>query len=248
VPVEKITVSRQGLGLYSDCSALPAAQTHTPGSSLRIIFLGRLHPSKGAHVLIEVLKNAPGIPMELDIYGIVQGEADAVYLRRLKRIAGSDGRIRFLSSIPAKDVVPAMREYDVLAVPSQCLETGPMVVMEAFKAGLPVIGSNLGGIAELVTHEVDGLLIDPRALDAWRRALERLYRDRALLSKLRQGIREPRSMADVAADMSRLYLNLLGKDALSSDTKPRSRPRSCESMEECHRTSGVGTDRPIVAT
>ncbi len=75
-----------------------------------------------------------------------------------------------------------MQRYDVLAVPSQWLETGPLVVMEAFAAGVPVLGSNLGGIGELVTSGVDGLLVEPASIVAWRTALEALCRDRELLS------------------------------------------------------------------
>ena len=102
-----------------------------------------------------------------------------------------------------------MRQYDVVAVPSQWLETGPLVVMEAFAAGVPVLGSNLGGIAELVRHGTDGLLVTPRSVEAWRIALETVCEDRALLERLRAGIREPRSMAEVSHDMSKLYGRLI---------------------------------------
>src|SRR5439155_10129708 len=91
------------------------------------------------------------------------------------------------------------------AVPSQCLETGPLVAMEAFAAGVPVLGSDLGGIAELVTHNVDGLLVEPQSLVAWRMALQALCSDRQSLMVLQNGIQNPRSIRDVAADMSELY-------------------------------------------
>ena len=61
-----------------------------------------------------------------------------------------------------------LSRIDVLAVPSQWLETGPLVVLEAFAAGTPVIGSDLGGIRELVSDGRDGLLVphdDVRRLD-----------------------------------------------------------------------------------
>jgi glycosyltransferase involved in cell wall biosynthesis len=54
-----------------------------------------------------------------------------------------------------------MREARVLIFPSVCYETGPLTVLEAFACGLPVIASNLGSIAERVTHEKTGLLFNP---------------------------------------------------------------------------------------
>jgi len=226
VPAEKVTVSRQGLWQSDGHSARPPGQTRTAGPPLRIIFLGRLHPTKGAHLLIKVLMAAPDMPVELDIYGIVQGPADAAYLRDLKQIAEGDGRITFRDSIRSEEVVPRMREYDVLVVPSQWLETGPLVVLEAFTAGLPVIGSNLGGIAEQVTHRVDGLLVEPRSVNAWRSTLDSLCHDRDLLMALRKGIRQPRCMADVAADLSQVYATVLGERTVVPRCRPTSRPRS----------------------
>jgi glycosyltransferase involved in cell wall biosynthesis len=176
-----------------------------------MMFVGRFEPTKGVHVLIEALKAAPDLLVTLDIYGMTQGEAGERYLGRLKRSAESDGRITFRPPIPTGAVVAWMRDYDVIAVPSQWLETGPLVALEAFAAGLPVIGSNLGGIAELVTDEVDGLLVAPQSAAAWRATIERLCGDRELVNRLRKGIRQPRGISDVAADMSMLYASLLSQ-------------------------------------
>jgi glycosyltransferase involved in cell wall biosynthesis len=102
-----------------------------------------------------------------------------------------------------------MREYDLVAVPSQCLETGPMVVLEAFAAGVPVIGSDLGGIAELVTHGTDGLLVEPRAVTAWASVLRKISDDPVLLGQLRSNICPPRRISESARDMAELYRVLL---------------------------------------
>ena len=77
-----------------------------------------------------------------------------------------------------------LRQYDLLAVPSRTFETGPLVVLEAFAAGVPVIGSNLGGVNELVRHEVNGLLVEPPALSGWVSALRRCVEEPDLLPRL----------------------------------------------------------------
>jgi len=210
VAPEKISISRQGL---CQVWSQPSQQTQ-PFAPLRVAFLGRLDATKGPHVLIEALRGIPQAPMHLDIYGVVQGEAGASYLRHLKRLATNDPRITFHAPIPAGEVIARLREYDLLAVPSQWLETGPMVVLEAFAAGIPVVGSNLGGIAELVEHEVSGLLVDPHSSEAWGLALETLSNDRVILANLRAGIRPPRSIRESAAEMQRVYAEILARSLI----------------------------------
>ena len=205
VPGEKITVSRQGLCQSVDNAGRHSLVSRERKEGLRIAFLGRLDPTKGAHILIQALKQAPELAIELDVYGIAQGVAGTAYLGSLKQLAAGDRRVAFRDPIPASEIVTRLRDYDVLAVPSQWLETGPMVVLEAFAAGVPVIGSNLGGIAELVTHGVDGLLVEPRSVDAWRRVIEDLCGDRHLLDSLRARIRPPRQIRECAADVLAIY-------------------------------------------
>jgi glycosyltransferase involved in cell wall biosynthesis len=208
VPDEKVTISRQGL-CQVDEGTSGAGRTRQPGQRLRMIFLGRLDSTKGVHILIEAMRSAPKVPVDLDIYGIAQGETGAAYLQRLTHAAQGDGRISFYDSIPARAVVSKIREYDLVAVPSQWLETGPMVVLEAFAAGAPVIGSNLGGIAELVTHGVDGLLVEPGSIVAWASVLRKVSSEPRILDELRLGIRPARRIAECVSDMTALYQRLV---------------------------------------
>jgi glycosyltransferase involved in cell wall biosynthesis len=90
-------------------------------------------------------------------------------------------------------------------VPSRWMETGPLVVLESFAAGTPVIGSDLGGIAEWVQHEQNGLLVAFDDIVAWTNALRRCASDRTLLARLREGVGAPRTMKDVAREMAKLY-------------------------------------------
>ncbi len=205
VPPRKITVSRQGLCQDS----YDTSQRMGPSSALRIAFLGRMDATKGAHVLIEALRRIPELSLHLDIYGVVQGEAGASYTQRLKQLAMGDSRIHFHDPIPPAEVVSRLRQYNVLAVPSQLLETGPMVVLEAFAAGIPVIGSNLGGIAELVEDGVNGLLVEPQSIKGWTDAFMSISQDAGLLSRLRSGIQPPRSMNVAVNEMLELYAAVL---------------------------------------
>jgi glycosyltransferase involved in cell wall biosynthesis len=124
-------------------------------------------------------------------------------------MAAGDARIGFRAPVSAREVPTTLSGYDLLAVPSQWLETGPMVLLEAFAAGVPILGSDLGGIAELVSEGVDGLLVPPRSVSAWAVALEKLSREPKILATLRAGTRAPRTMQEVANDTAKLYGALL---------------------------------------
>jgi glycosyltransferase involved in cell wall biosynthesis len=204
----KITVIRQGL-CHTQFALTKDRGEETLKTPLKIAFLGRLDPTKGVDILIKALQLDPQLPVQLDIYGVSQGGAGDAYQQELQNLAQKDPRIRFKYPVPAEKVVKILAEYDLLAVPSQWLETGPMVVLEAFAAGIPVIGSNLGGIAERVEHEVNGLLVKPNSVKAWYGELQRLSQDRDLLMRLRAGISPPQGMEEVAETMKKLYRVLL---------------------------------------
>jgi glycosyltransferase involved in cell wall biosynthesis len=169
-----------------------------------------LDPNKGLHVLIKAFKMAPTLKASLDIYGVVQGPANAAYQKEMLTLANGDPRITFLEPIEPQQVVPCLRQYDFLAIPSQWLETGPLVALEAFAAGIPVIGWKLGGINEIVQHGVNGLLIEPDSDVRWAETLRRVSEDVNLRAQLKAGVRPPRTSVEVAREMLALYESLLG--------------------------------------
>jgi glycosyltransferase involved in cell wall biosynthesis len=90
-------------------------------------------------------------------------------------------------------------------VPSRWLETGPLVVLEALAAGIPVAGSNLGGISEWIVDGKNGFLVEP-TLTGWTQFIARLSNGIPPLSDT-----EPfsRTMANVAREMKTLYGEVL---------------------------------------
>ena len=136
---------------------------------------------------------------------------------KLDALAAQDARIRFLPPVPNERVVSLLAGYHLLAVPSRWMETGPLVVLEAFAAGTPVVGSKLGGISEWVRHGENGLLVDFDDIAGWADALKRCARDRRLLSSLQDGVELPRSMTAVAREMAQMYEAHFVSPALCSD-------------------------------
>lgn len=207
VESEKIVVCRQGLAGEPQ----PFAGELRPDGegAVRIAFLGRVHRVKGLDVLIDAMRLVPDLPLSLDIFAVAQGEGGIKLRESLIERSRGDGRIRFQAPLPPDRVIGRLREYDALAVPSLWLETGPLVVYEAFAAATPVIGSDLGGIAELVRHEENGLLVKAQSPADWADALRRLTEEQGLISRLRRGIGPVRTMRDVAAEMQAVYARAL---------------------------------------
>ncbi|KKD38400.1 MAG: glycosyltransferase [Limnoraphis robusta] len=206
VPKDKIVLSRHGVS-YA-CSSSPRQKQ--PDEPLKIGFLGRWQETKGVQVLAEAVCQLPkNIPVQLMIHAVSQGELSRVNEAKVFAMAETDSRIQINKKLSRDQVPEAMKGFDLLAVPSQWLETGPLVVLEAFATQTPVLGSNRGGIAELVEHGVDGWLVEADHVEAWKNAIAQLATDPELLSKLRQGIKPVRTMDDVAQDMTQLYEEIL---------------------------------------
>lgn len=212
VAANKIRMCRQGLNTIINtldgktCNHQQKPKKH---QGLRIGCFSRIDPVKGLDVLIKSTGKAHHKGIQLDIYCIT-GDKTNHYKELLVSLAKNDSRIRLLPGIKDQEVMGAMREYDVIAVPSIWLETGPLVVLEAFGAGTPVLGSNLGGIAELVRTGVDGLLLPPGNIDEWCKAIDTIARDPLPLSRWRNSIRPQRTMNDVATEMIGYYNELVG--------------------------------------
>ena len=208
VPASKVVLSRQGLG------DMPARTRRSSAQQITVGFLGRLDPLKGLHILVEAFRALPGsIPMRLKIYGEASGAEHRRYEVALRERAKDDTRIEFLGRLERAQLPDALASFDVLAVPSQWLETGPMVVLEAAQAGVPVLGSDLGGIGEWLDSGIPGWKVPFNDVNAWRAALQELP---ARLHRLPRSMPSARSARDVAHEMHSLYREILAQGAVSA--------------------------------
>lgn len=207
VPVAKITLSRQGIGAPAQVPR-PIGLRGLAGP-LKIAYFGRLDRAKGPDLLVHALKMIPRALVRVDIFAIRQAAGPDQVSDWLAAKAQQDPRVTLRTAVAPDKVVVVMADYDLIAVPSRLLETGPLVVLEAFAAGVPVLGANLGGIAELVRDGVDGILVPPDDVAAWAATIKRLAQDRHMIDALRARIAPPRTMDAAADDMATLYARIL---------------------------------------
>ena len=212
VAPEKITLSRQGL---SQAVSPPRAASNCPGP-LRIAYFGRIDRAKGADLLARALKMIAGAPVQIDIFAIRESTGPNQVYDWLMAQAQQDPRLTLRTAIEPDQVVGVMAEYDFVAIPSRWLETGPLVALEAFAAGVPVLGADLGGIAELVRSGIDGFLVPPDDAAAWAAAIARFARNRHLVREMRGRIVPPRSMEAVADEMTKVYSAVRARHAIGA--------------------------------
>jgi len=119
-------------------------------------YMGQIAPHKGLHILIEAFTKLQGEQLELRIYG---KSKNAQYLDYIQKMAQNDKRITFYGEYKPTDLKDIIPNFSVIVLPS-LMECFPLVAMEAFQYKTPVIASNVGGIPELVTDGVNGLLFE----------------------------------------------------------------------------------------
>lgn len=211
VPESKLLLCRHGVEPYGPVRSRPGG----PGGPLKFLYAGRLNVDKGLDVAIKALRSLRGTDVSLDIRGATQSDSDRRYVSQLKLLCGDDPRVRFMAPYAPQESMEVMAQYDALLVPSVGMETGPLVVLEAFAAGLPVLASRRGGMRELIAEGVDGLLAEPGDVQDWSRLFSGILKDPGRLDGLRRKIRPPRTVADVSAQMRDVYARALVGDARS---------------------------------
>jgi len=203
---DKLVLSRQGI----DRSFVPRQNGRSSGTGkFRLGFLGRCDPVKGLPFLLDAVSRLPReLPLELIVHTVANVEQDRRLRDTLMAKAAADPRIKFLPPVAHQELPAVLAEFDMLAVPSQWLETGPLVVLEAQACGVPVLGSDLGGIAELITPGVDGQLVAFSDPEAWADAIRAAVAGNLPRLRRPRTPRSVRTMADAAHDMAVLYAGL----------------------------------------
>lgn len=198
-----------------------------PGGKPRFCFIGSVMAHKGLHVFLDAMARIGPIAE-----GVIYGQRpDYEYWRGVERRLREPAlsHVRWLGPYHPEDLPAIFAAVDALVVPSIWPEAFSLVTREAFQAGVPVVGSATGGIAEAVLHGENGLLVAPGDTEALAAALRRLSRDPELLERLKEGAErsEVKAMHDYAGEVAAIYResckSLSGAEAGSSNssTSPR---------------------------
>lgn len=159
-------------GLDWDRPAEERVRRPDPEGRTRFLFLGTLVPHKGAHVLLDAwgrLGAADRARATLTLHG--PDRYRPAYADELRATADGLDHAVVLGALDREGVADALTRADVLVVPSLWVEVRPLVICEAHAAGLRVVVSDLGGMAELLEDGVPGRGFPTGDADALARAL-----------------------------------------------------------------------------
>src|SRR5262249_49803173 len=144
-----------------------AGRRRVPGEPFTFGYIGTHTPAKGIDVLLRAFADVGG-DARLRIWGRPRTEATDA----LKGIASSlapevASRVEWLPEYRNEDIVrDVFDRVDAIVVPSIWVENAPLVIHEAQQARVPVITADTGGMAELVQHEVNGLIFRHREVSS----------------------------------------------------------------------------------
>ncbi len=150
-----------------------------------VLFLGRLEPRKGPHLLLRafrrLLLRVPGVHL------VVGGEGP---LRRSLEEGLPEAvreRVRWVGRVPFEALPALYRGATVYTSPAVGGETFGLVLLEAMACGVPVVAADNPGYRQVVRDGVNGLVVDVRDPEAYARALERVLQDPSLRGRLVEG-------------------------------------------------------------
>ena len=149
VSAERISVHRQ---------ALPGDERQRPlrlpiqqsGLAVKLGFFGRFAPIKGPDLFVESVRllRAEGVNVVAELAGPI-APPDRTWAESV--LARGGQHVRHLGVLQGAHLADWLRTLDLAVLPSRCLETGPLTLLEAWDRGTPVIGTDLGGIRDFMT-------------------------------------------------------------------------------------------------
>jgi glycosyltransferase involved in cell wall biosynthesis len=185
---EKAFGPRKRTAVVPNGCDVPLDRTFTPPSEeARVVYAGQLYPWKGVDVLLQAFA---GLGRgELMIVGGLKGESDFDRVQDLARSLNIEGRVRFLGSLPQKDVAEQLARATVVVAPflksaMTAEHTSPIKAFEAMAAGRPLLISDTEASREIVEDGRTGIVVPPGNVEAWMAALDRVLSDRALQMSL----------------------------------------------------------------
>jgi glycosyltransferase involved in cell wall biosynthesis len=117
------------------------------------LFFGRLSAEKGVENLLKAFSTVKNCKLKIAGTGTLKGVVE--------KASSDNPNIEYVGFKTGKELELLIRNSSFIIVPSICYENNPMAIIEAFCSGKPVIGADIGGISELITHSGNGYLFKP---------------------------------------------------------------------------------------
>ncbi len=188
-----------------DLSWLKTYQGKLKADKIRFGYVGQIIEAKGVHLILEALSELPPNLQDtflLVIYGNL--EHTPAYGKKLKELAARFSNISFAGTYQHAESAHVFTGIDVLLVPSIWYDF-PLIIHEAFATGTPVVATRLGGMAEVITHENNGLLFERGNVKDLASQLVRLVEEPGLFKRLQQNLPVVKSIQEEVFELEAIY-------------------------------------------
>ena len=234
--IENIDLSDDKKGHDSHVAGIPSGHAKNEKNRVTFSFFGQINWFKGIDVLIDAISYLPPkvrkkITVNINGSGLEhQPDEMQEYVRQ--SVQKSAGIIRLRGKYERNELPDLMKSSDWIVIPSKWWENSPMVILEAKKYGVPVICSNIGGMAEKIEHGKTGFHFQYGRADSLAEIIEFVVNNRELQPELANNIA---TKFDAQSDFQKhvnMYNTLL---------------RSCDTTRDNERIMPPETDELKVA-
>jgi glycosyltransferase involved in cell wall biosynthesis len=189
---------------------VPDSHSHTRGRENRdtLLFLGLLEGHKGPQSLLEAFaKSSARQNFRLSMVG--EGSFKTRLRERVAQL-GLTERVDVPGFLPNEALEDVFKRAAALVVPSEWYENAPLVVLEGFSRGIPVIGSNMGGLPEILTKESGSLVYHSGDVGALAECIESMWNGHHLVEESGRKARNEYLAKFTPEAHIKTYFNVLG--------------------------------------
>ncbi len=169
------------------------AELGIPDGDLLLLTVANIRPEKGYDVLLDATRILAERDVPIRVAAVGGGPMEDE-IRERHRALGLGDRMQFLGQ--RDDVLRLMAAADIYVLASR-QEGMPVTLMEATSMGLPIVATSVGGVPQVITDEVEGLIVPPGDPEKLADALQRVAADPTLRDRLGRAAHEKSAMFDV---------------------------------------------------
>lgn len=189
----------------------PVSEFSTPkvknDSNVCFGYIGQIARHKGVDLLIKAYAGIKNNNKSLVIYG--PSDQDPAYMDELKGLASNLDCVEFRETFPQQELGHRLSEMDFLVIPSRWYENSPLVLLFALAARTPVIVTDVEGLNEFVTNDVNGYTFKRDHAEHLQKIMQDIVDDPARITRLSRNATYKKDVSDHAGEVLDLYESIL---------------------------------------
>lgn len=205
VPESKVKIIPHGIKPFEK----KPLEVGLPDRPIRFGYVGRISYVKGLHILLKALNLLPdNANYELHVYGDAATNNEKRYSKMLREKSKClpvfwHGKVKY------NNVQEAYHSFDVMILPSICLEVFGLTILESFSSRRPVIATRCGGPEDIIKDAIDGILVEPNDVQDLYRAIKKCIDAPEYVKELSSGISEVNTLEKHIIDLEHIYIDMI---------------------------------------